>query len=154
MLFPPKIRWNVTMSCNLSCRHCQVGHKLQRNVHPSREHLYKILSRFNQHSVSHIGLLGGEPLIVPYIHEVLIDLNDKLIPYTVTTNGQILEEHVLKILAESARVNIMVSINGPDEASHDLIRGKGAFKNAVSNVRRMIQVLRSYDIHIGMGCTF
>jgi AdoMet-dependent heme synthase len=73
----------------------------------------------------------------------MLDATLRLGPATVLTNGTLLPERTVVSLASSRdqsiySLEIRVSIDGPDAATNDRIRGAGAFDRAMEGVRRLV----------------
>jgi molybdenum cofactor biosynthesis enzyme MoaA len=85
---------------------------------------------------------GGEP----FMHPRLLDMLDATLevgPATVLTNGTLLPDRVIHSLAASRdrsiySLELRVSIDAPDAAANDRIRGAGAFDRAMDGVRRLV----------------
>ena len=91
--------------------------------------------------VKEIYFTGGEPFLHP---EILPLLGFALAraPTTVLTNGTLIDEPMaegLAALAAGARysLEIRVSLDDPDVARNDAIRGRGAFARALVAIRRL-----------------
>ena len=154
MLFGPRLRWDLTMNCNLACRHCQVGDKIShRGNHPSLEEVLAVLDRLGPKVISQVGLLGGEPLSYPHIHLVLEMLMDKTLPVTISTNGLLIDERLIDLTRESVGWSIMVSIDGPDRETHEMIRGAGTFEPTMEKIRLLVKRLQGKGPTVGMACT-
>jgi len=152
MRFGPKIRWDLTLVCNLNCRHCQVGARKQTD-HPSKSIVFSVFERIVKGGVSQVGLLGGEPLTYPYIIELLDGFVNHGIPVTISTNGLVIPSGLLQVLNESSGWSIMVSIDGPDADTHESIRGKGTFEPTIRNIKFLTATLGSCGLNIGLACT-
>jgi len=154
MRFGPKVRWDVTLVCNLACRHCQVGDARRAGVvHPSRELVMSVSTKLIEGGVSHIGLLGGEPLLHPYILDLLRVFAEHGIPVTISTNGFRLPVGLVPIMAESSGWSIMISLDGPDDETHEKIRGRGTFKRTIRNIEHLVSAAKRNQIVVGIACT-
>ena len=103
-----KVEWNVTRRCNFDCSYCDnvgenpVGfHYKHDNVskHPSLNKMIDIIDGVERLGYYDIewSLSGGEPFVVPHIHEVLQYLRDSD-PHgiAVVTNGSVGLDRMLK----------------------------------------------------------
>jgi MoaA/NifB/PqqE/SkfB family radical SAM enzyme len=82
---------------------------------------------------------GGEPFVHPAMLEILADTLP-LAPCTVLTNGTLFTERrlaTLRGLSDASRfaLELRVSLDGPDAARHDAIRGEGAFARTLDGLR-------------------
>jgi len=154
MLFGPRLRWDLTMNCNLACRHCQVGDKIShQGNHPPLEEVLAVLDRLGPEIISQVGLLGGEPLSYPQIHLVLEILMDKTLPVTISTNGLLIDDRLIDLTRESFGWSIMVSVDGPDRETHEMIRGAGTFEPTMEKIRLLVTRLKGQGPAVGMSCT-
>ncbi len=126
---------NVTNRCNLRCTHCYNA--------PDREELGALELTEGLQGIrpaladgASLILLGGEPLLAPDRLEVIVrgtrDLFD--VPPMLSTNGTLVDEPMARRLA-GLDVDVQVSLDGPDAATHDPIRGEGTFDRALRGVR-------------------
>ncbi len=91
--------------------------------------------------VKEIYFTGGEPFLHPEIVPLLAFALERA-PTTVLTNGTLIGEAMadrLAALAAGARysLEIRVSLDDPDPDRNDAIRGPGAFRRALSAIRRL-----------------
>lgn len=80
----------ITNRCNLRCKGCFYGHKLDTSSDMSLE-LYQNIVRENAPFIKKITLLGGEPLLHKQIGEMLIENSKYNISTTIYTNGRFLD---------------------------------------------------------------
>lgn len=130
--------------CNLRCTHCFIScapdnHTLE---FLPLEEVLEWLERSRAWGVKEYYVTGGEPFMhrdLPEMLEAMLELG----PATVLTNGTLLRDRVLARLARAERgspysLEIRVSIDGPDAASNDLVRGEGTFRRAMEGVARLL----------------
>jgi MoaA/NifB/PqqE/SkfB family radical SAM enzyme len=89
-----------------------------------------------EYGLRHIVFSGGEPLLrrdLPQICNIFGDLGVK---QTLLTNGLLLEKRLPEI--QKYFSEIIVSIDGPDEKTHNGIRGAKSFEQIVKGVRQAI----------------
>jgi hypothetical protein len=85
---------------------------------------------------------GGEP----FMHPRMLDILERTLaigPATVLTNGTLFREKTVEQLrairdGSIYSLELRISIDGPDEASNDRIRGAGAFRRAMEGVKRVV----------------
>lgn len=132
------VAWEVTRSCNLSCRHCRASSKL--GPYPNElttQECFKVIDDIVSFSNPIIILTGGEPLLRKDIFEIAEYGNKKGLRMVMAPNGTLLtDENIQKIIASGIR-RISISLDGPDAASHDNLRQvPGAFEQACEGIRR------------------
>jgi len=134
-----------TLKCNLDCSFCDTTerHQPRQDELPLERHL-EILDEAAAMGVRRVFILGGgEPLVArdltPPIMRRVKELGMEGI---LTTNGTILPSSLARQILDTGWDEIHVSIDGPDAAIHDRLRGvEGAFHKTVRNLCRL-NVLR------------
>ena len=144
------LQLDVTNACNLACSHCyHPNHNNEgaltldqwKKVVDQHVELCRSLNRSPRFIIC-----GGEPLsyrsLIPLL-QYLAPLQMPRDPILILSNGTLVSER----LAQSLRpfdVAFQISLDGPDAARHDPIRGPGAFAKAV----RGISILHSAGIGV------
>src|SRR5262245_22850370 len=129
--------------CNLTCTHCFVtcGPHEERHAMMSRAEVAAGVSEALALGVREVYFTGGEPFLNPEI-EAIVEDTLALAPVTVLTNGTLLPERRVEWLAaltRSARysLELRVSLDGTDAASHDAFRGPGAWLRTLAGLRSL-----------------
>ena len=117
---PLVVSYEVTLSCNCNCLHCDLG-----GVREDEEHLepadYAGLTRLLNPPVVQIS--GGEPLLRKDIVAIAKAIKQSTRPYLIlVTNGVLLNESNYLQLYEAGVNQFSVSLDFPDER-HDEFRG-------------------------------
>ena len=129
--------------CNLSCTHCFVSSGPGDLRHPLMDRgavRARVLEAVAL-GVRECYFTGGEPFMNPELIEMLADTL-VLAPCTVLTNGLLLSSNRVATLAglsEASRhsLEIRVSLDGPEAATHDRFRGAGSFARALESLARL-----------------
>ena len=122
---PFAVVFEVTHLCNLACDYCDRHTRL-----PDELTLTQILTALDELvalGMAHISLDGGEPLAHPDIDAIVDALVSHGVSINMNTNG-ILVPRKLETIAKLKKVKI--SLDG-DEAAHDAIRGRNAWRRAI-----------------------
>lgn len=118
------------MRCNLACPHC-LDDKSVREGNRARRR--QIADRIAAAGVLGVDISGGEPLLL----SDLTALTDRLVlggcAVSVTSNGWHLAQRAAELAGHLDAVR--VSLDGPDAARHDRLRGPGSFDRAVAGLR-------------------
>lgn len=135
-LAPPDwLSVNVTLRCNLSCVMCTTCYDAPEL---STRELLDLVDQAASWGVKVFNPLGGEPFVRQDLEDVLAHAARRDLFTTLTTNGTLISAaraaRVAKIPAEKLHVN--VSIDGL-RATHDGVRGKGAFDRTIAGYRRL-----------------
>lgn len=87
-----------------------------------------------------VSFLGGEPLAVPKLFELIKLAKLSNLVTNVHTNGWLLTNNVIKQLYESGLDKISISLDGSTAKIHDSIRGmKGSYKRIIDGIKNMYQ---------------
>src|SRR5262245_3902667 len=126
--------------CNLACTHCFVtcGPHEERHALMDRAEVRARVAEGIELGVKEIYLTGGEPFLHPEI-EAIVEDTLAAAPVTILTNGTLLTERRvawLAALAHAARfsLELRVSLDGTDAATHDAFRGPGAWLRALAGL--------------------
>ncbi len=132
--FPFIIGWELTLDCNLSCRHCGSSAGLPRAGELSLRESIEICDQFPDLLVKEVNFTGGEPLLSSTWRKVASYLSKKGISTKIVTNGTLLTKDVAFQLRDSGIREIAVSIDGT-EAIHDSMRGRsGVFRSVLMGI--------------------
>lgn len=109
---PHVINFHITNRCNYQCKHCfarfnqrELSLDEAKRVIDSIEEYFKEAQLKN----SRINLAGGEPLIYPYIDEIIDYISSKGIKVSMITNGSLLtEERVEKWKGKVETIGISI----------------------------------------------
>lgn len=133
---------DLTNACNLSCAHCYHPHHSNKGALGLGQwklvlDQYDALTR-KLYLEPRFVLCGGEPTISPLFLPVVRELSKRWpgVRVTVLTNGTRLTPSLLAAMS-GLRLDFQISLDGPDEARHDLIRGPEAFSQAMTGLRNL-----------------
>lgn len=153
-----------THACNLRCKHCYLPdhhhHLMPLDVVLRiAEEWAAIVERERGSFGGFFHLKGGEPLILPYLIDVLDWLAARgTLRFMMTTNGTMLECALLDTFcrlneALQGNVIIIVSLDGSCEEVHSELRGPQQFARSEEFARRLLDaslnVHFNYVVHAG-----
>lgn len=147
-----QVTLQVTQNCNLRCDYCVYSGKYFNRGHSNKSMSFETAKKNIDYIMNHscetkriaIGFYGGEPLLeMPLIKQCISYINEnyseKKVIYTLTTNGTMFTDDILKYLFENDFI-IMISLDGPKEI-HDMHRkypdGSGSFDIIIENLRKI-----------------
>lgn len=158
-----KLQWHITDRCNFRCIHCYQenysGKELSYNKLLVILDQYKNLLQIWRNQTGrripgHVSVTGGEP----FLREDLFDLLELLsstrhiFTFSLMTNGYFIDEKEAKMIRKLKPRSVQVSIEGTKD-THDLIRGEGSYKRAVSALKWLakehIRTFLSFTVHKG-----
>ena len=126
--------------CNLVCTYCltESGPKVaRRELDPAT--MLELARQARDLGFTGIGVTGGEPFLVPEMPELLVELAD-LLPVLVLTNGTLFQRALLERMAPLAEadVTLQISLDHPDPAANDVMRGPENFRKVVEAVPALL----------------
>lgn len=138
-----QIYFYLTEGCNLKCRHCWISPKYQaegRSYPTLSFPLFKsIIDQGKKLGLQRVKLTGGEPILHPHIMEILDYIKAQELEITVETNGTLCTKEVAKAIATCKNPFVSVSIDGPDAATHEWVRGvPGCFNATMEGLKNLV----------------
>ncbi len=147
-LQPINITWELTLACNLNCKHCGSSAGKCRKNELSLDRSLKLCDELKELGTKEVTLIGGEPLISDRWFPVSKRLNELGIKVNFVSNGTIMNDEVISKLKKAKINNFGISIDGKKE-TNDSIRGKGVFDKIINTIKR----LKSNGIKISIATT-
>ncbi|HZS40483.1 MAG TPA: radical SAM protein [Polyangia bacterium] len=137
------ILWEVTYACPLRCPFCYS----ESGLRPSRtlplEGMLRIADRLLTIAPRVVHLSGGEPLVFKGLFQVAERLQRGGVDVVLTTSGFGLDAAGARAIGTFCH-SVHVSIDGPDAALHDRLRGKeGSFAAALDALSLLDRLARA-----------
>lgn len=132
-LTPLTIKISPTMRCNLRCLGCFAGNYTDRDD-MKFETMQSIVEQAEGIGIPSVGILGGEPLLLPKIFDLFRD--HRKIGFYIATNGTLVTEEIVAKLSELPHVITAFSVDGFEEVN-DKFRGRGVFRKVVRSMKLM-----------------
>ena len=123
----------LTNECNMRCPHCYMFAGLKKDRELSTREIFDIISSFKKHVGNNIVFSGGEIALRTDLYEILKYSCDLGISNEILTNGTLWNADLVKKVAPLI-TRVQISIDGYDEVTNSLIRGKGNFSKALNAV--------------------
>ena len=123
--------WEITLACDLACRHCgsRAGHARQDEL--STEECLDVVRQLAELGVQEITLIGGEAYLREDWVEIVAAIRKHGMIATMTTGGRGITAERARAAADAGLQRVSVSIDGA-EATHDRLRGvPGSHRAAV-----------------------
>jgi MoaA/NifB/PqqE/SkfB family radical SAM enzyme len=124
---------HLNMPCNQRCIMCVPDGKHARDVLPFDGFL-KLFEQIRPYA-EHITLIGGEPLMYPWIDEVLDLLARWPIAVTINTNATLLTGRIANRLLALHRLELRCSVDAATPGTYLRIRGTDGFDRIIANIR-------------------
>ena len=138
-------QWHITDRCNLRCTHCYQDSYAPlpvENLANLNKLADRILSALPDRKIS-INLTGGEPLLVPYLFDLIAHLQgfDNLEEIHLITNGTVAAKEVLDEIRRFEKIRYLkVSLESGIHEANDAIRGSGNLAKVSDNILRYQKV--------------
>ena len=120
--FPFILGWELTLACNLRCRHCGTAAGEPREKELTLDESLKICDQLPELLVQEVDFTGGEPLMMPGWQKIFARLSKLGIYIKILTNGILLNQETAEQLKDFSVAGVGVSIDGLED-THDRIRG-------------------------------
>lgn len=150
------IVWDITSKCNLRCKHCYNAEKyFNHEVEDlNLSEIKKMFIKLKKENYTKVNILGGEPLFSDHFIAVIELLTEMDFDIMVTSNGILLNSDLIEIILLSNISTFLVSIDGSDSFSNDLVRGNGSFVKATNNLKELISKNEYRDGKMNIGIAF
>ncbi|MCI5118048.1 MAG: radical SAM protein [Candidatus Electrothrix sp. LOE1_4_5] len=127
--------WEITDDCPLktACHFCYRPKIVSGG--PTLQQAERICEQFILNKIPWVTLLGGEPVVYPYLYEIIEQLRSMNIFVKMITNGVLINHQIASKLCDSGVHQVAVSLDGLDAENHDLNRGRGSFEKSLGAIR-------------------
>lgn len=134
---------HIFMPCDEKCIMCVPSGKHPKDYIPFE----KFVEFFEQIKpyAEHITLIGGEPLLYPWINEVIDLLSQHKIAVTINTNATRLDEKISEKLLSLHELKLHCSIDAATRLTYFKIRGRDWFDRVKKNLERFSNMARDKD---------
>lgn len=138
----------LTNACNLRCKFC---FNLDRETAPriALDDICTILESAYRRGNRYVSITGGEPFIYKPIFDVIEHAHGLGYWINILSHGGLLTEEKVRRLKKYWRLRIRISLDGPDAATHDALRGAGTFDTTMEKIGLLIE----NGISVGIGAT-
>ncbi len=131
--------WEITLKCNLACRHCGSRAGDKRDDELSTEEALDLVRQMKDLGVIEVTLIGGEAFLRKDWLEIAAEVTRVGMRCTMQTGGLGVTDVMARRMREAGIDSVGVSLDGL-EATHDWIRGKeGSYRwafEAIACLRR------------------
>jgi radical SAM protein with 4Fe4S-binding SPASM domain len=123
--------WEITLACNLACRHCGSRAGKKRPYELSTDEALRVVGDLADLGVQEVTLVGGETYLRPDWDSILRALADRGIRTSIATGGRGLDRERARRARQAGVGSVGVSVDGL-KATHDWLRGvSGSFDSAL-----------------------
>ncbi len=146
---PPFMIFSITHRCNLNCTGCY-SRELQKGTGPelTEDDVDRIVKEAEGLGISIILVAGGEPLVKPWIIDVMA--SNKKVLFLLFTNGTMIDPGILRKLSRAPNIIPLFSIEGY-EADTDERRGDGIWENSLKMMDRVNKAGIFYGVSLTLN---
>ena len=138
------VSWIITHACPEKCGYCISPQKKKEIT--SREDHFLLQDRMIKTGLSKMRYIGGEPLMVPHLTDLVKDAHDRGLNTRLSTNGILLTEDKFKELKNSLN-SVALPFESLDDDLNQRIR---CSKNHRDVVASRIKMIKDCDKNIGL----
>lgn len=143
---PYRCSWELTLECNMKCRHCGSTAGTSRKNELSIIEAQQVCDALSDMKCEEVTFLGGEPLL----RKDLISIGQRLQHHNISTklisNGKLIDQSVADSLANIGILCVGLSLDGT-EYYHNRLR---CDKNSFASVASAVKVLKSSKIPVSI----
>jgi MoaA/NifB/PqqE/SkfB family radical SAM enzyme len=130
--------FHILTACNLSCRHCYINPEQHGRITLERATMERWIELFARpDQKSNMIFLGGEPTLHPDLAHGIAKAKACGFSVTVDSNGYLFHD-LLEHTSPELLDYLSFSLDGPDAAVNDPIRGEGVFAMCTANLRHAV----------------
>src|SRR5262245_26931771 len=137
--YPRRLNLDLSYACNIHCTTCLCPQIDADSGAPvlALTTAKRVIDEFAAIGGETVGLIGGEPLLIPYIYDVVQYAADAGLRVRLTTNGMAATADNAQRLLMCGLSGATVSVDG-DETGHEMIRGKGTFAKTLRGANNLM----------------
>ena len=134
--FPHIVGWELTLICNLRCRHCASAAGLPRENELTLDEALALCDQFPALAVREVHFTNSEPLLRSDWWRIAAHVAAKNIATRIVTNGMPLVDGMIERIKDVGIETVGISLDGL-EATHDYLRGYfGLWRRVLSAIER------------------
>ena len=140
-VLPGRVWLYANYHCNLACVYClteSFPKAARREL--GRQRMLALAAEAKALGFTALGVTGGEPFLLPYLPELLIELAS-ILPLVCLSNGTMFTRDRLQRLRPLADLPaaIQVSLDRPEPDSNDAMRGPENFRKVIDAIPRLVE---------------
>jgi MoaA/NifB/PqqE/SkfB family radical SAM enzyme len=123
---------SLNNTCNLRCKMCRIWNLDEGENKLNFESCRRIIDELEGFDVKGVRLSGGEPLLTPWVTDLIRYISQKSYHTVTTTNGLMITGSLAKQILKSGLNNLNLSLDAYSSKVHDSIRGlPGGYKRII-----------------------
>ncbi len=133
---PTYLVWEITLACDLGCKHCGSRAGKARDSELSTEQCLELVRQFAETGIREITLIGGEAYLRDDWHIIAAAISDAGMRCGITTGARNLDQDRVDKAVAAGVHTIGISIDGLQE-THDMLRGPGSYEALLGAAERI-----------------
>jgi len=118
-----EISLSLNNTCNLRCRMCRIWNSGEEENLLTLKKCLDIINELDEFEVKGVRISGGDPLLVPWVLDLVEYINKRKYHSCTTTNGSMINEAYASKIAASGLSDLNFSLDSYTPGIHDAIRG-------------------------------
>ncbi len=140
-VLPGRLWLYANYHCNLACTYClteSFPKAARREL--GQQRMLGLAAEAKALGFSALGVTGGEPFLLPYLPELLVELAS-ILPLVCLSNGTMFTRDRLERLRPLADLPaaIQISLDRPEPDANDAMRGPENFRKVIGTIPRLVQ---------------
>jgi AdoMet-dependent heme synthase len=131
---PTRVYVDLTNACPMRCKHCYNSSGAAADDELSDNEVRALIDQVKDMGASHLVFSGGEPMVRSGFMQLTSHACMRGLAVTIMTTGSQVTTESARALAQ-LQVRIKISLDGVTSATHDALRGQGAFAAALRGIR-------------------
>lgn len=137
---PTYVVWEITLACDLACRHCGSRAGVKRPDELSLDEALDLVRQLAALGAREVTLIGGEAYLFEGWTQVVAEIRKQGMQSSMVTAGRGWTEARARAGRDAGLQTLSVSVDG-DPATHDRLRGlEGAYRSALAALANCKQV--------------
>ncbi len=129
--------WEITLKCDLGCRHCGSRAGRERPEELTTEQCFDLIQQMAELGIKEVTVIGGEAYLREDWTQIVKAVRKAGMDCTMTTGGRGVTPERAKAAAEAGLQSVSVSLDGIGE-THDRLRGvSGSFESALQAIANL-----------------
>ena len=131
---PVNVTWEITLQCNLHCRHCLSAAGTRGADELSAAGCRRLVDQLSELKVFQVNIGGGEPFMRDDFMDLLDYCHQRSVVTCVSTNGTLMDDALARRLGRLQYLYLQVSLDGATAEVNDAIRGQGTYDQILAAI--------------------
>jgi len=147
---PIYVVWEITLACDLRCRHCGSRAGQARDAELSTPEALDVIAQLAAMGTREITFIGGEAYLRDDWTALIRGASDAGIVVGIQTGGRNLDAERVAAAIDAGVDHIGVSVDGLAPL-HDRIRGRDSWERAIASIRRVAEAGLDVSVNTAIG---